>query len=96
MTSADPNQRRQLTTSERDLDVLTEELTGWLATKVEADQPPKVTSLTRPTAGGMSSTTLLFDAEWSEHGQPAGGSFVARLAPEDSSFPVFETYDLAT
>ncbi|MFC9997454.1 phosphotransferase family protein [Nocardia sp. NPDC127526] len=96
MTSADPNQRRQLTTSERDLDVLTEELTGWLATKVDADAPPKVTSLTRPTAGGMSSTTLLFEAEWSENGQPAGGSFVARLAPEDSSFPVFEKYDLAT
>ncbi|GAB4584595.1 phosphotransferase family protein [Nocardia sp. IFM 10818] len=96
MTSADPNQRRQLTTSERDLDVLTEELAGWLATKVDADAPPKVTSLTRPTAGGMSSTTLLFEAEWSENGQPAGGSFVARLAPEDSSFPVFEKYDLAT
>ncbi|WP_230329477.1 phosphotransferase family protein [Nocardia aurantiaca] len=96
MTSADPNTRRQLTVSERDLDVLSEELALWLATKVQADQPPKVTSITRPQAGGMSSTTLLFDAEWSEHGQAAGGSFVARLAPEDSSFPVFENYDLAT
>lgn len=98
MTSADadPNQRRELTTTERDLDVLATELAQWLATKVEADAPPKVTSITRPTAGGMSSTTLLFDAEWSEKGEAAGGSFVARMPPEDSSFPVFETYDLET
>ncbi|MEV6768211.1 phosphotransferase family protein [Nocardia sp. NPDC051030] len=98
MTSADadPNQRRQLTISERDLDVLATDLAEWLAGKVEADDHPKVGSITRPQAGGMSSTTLLFDAEWTENGQPAGGSFVARLAPEDSSFPVFETYDLET
>ncbi|NNH72896.1 phosphotransferase family protein [Nocardia uniformis] len=98
MTSADAdhNQRRQLTTSERDLDVLATDLAQWLATKVDADAPPEVTSITRPTAGGMSSTTLLFDAQWREQGQSAGGSFVARLAPEASSFPVFEKYDLAT
>ncbi|MFI6867064.1 phosphotransferase family protein [Nocardia sp. NPDC050406] len=98
MTSADadPNQRRELTTTERDLDVLATDLAQWLATKVDADAPPKVTSITRPTAGGMSSTTLLFDAEWSERGEAAGGAFVARLPPEDSSFPVFEKYDLET
>lgn len=98
MTSADadPNQRRQLTTTERDLDAVAAALAQWLATKVEADRPPEVTSITRPTAGGMSSTTLLFDATWTERGAAAGGAFVARLPPEDSSFPVFETYDLAT
>ncbi|MFI1913017.1 phosphotransferase family protein [Nocardia sp. NPDC020380] len=98
MTSADadPNQRQDLTVSGLDIDLLATELAQWLGTKVEADEEPKVTSITRPETGGMSSTTLLFDAEWSEHGQPAGGSFVARLAPDASSFPVFENYDLAT
>lgn len=94
MSADDPNQRWELTVSDRDNDELADQLAQWLATKVEADEPPRVTSLTKPQAGGMSSTTLLFDAEWNENGQPAGGSFVARLAPEDSSFPVFETYDL--
>ncbi|MBL1078999.1 phosphotransferase family protein [Nocardia sp. 2] len=96
MTSADPNQRRQLTISEMDLDLLGAELAEWLGGKVAADAQPKVTSVTRPQAGGMSSTTLLFDAEWTEQGAAAGGSFVARLAPTADSFPVFEKYDLAT
>ncbi|MRH90011.1 phosphotransferase [Nocardia sp. SYP-A9097] len=95
MTSADPNQRWEMTTSERDLDALTADLTRWLASKVDADTPPDIVSLTRP-AGGMSSTTLLFDAEWTVSGEPMSDSFVARIAPEDSSFPVFEKYDLAT
>ncbi|MEU6586951.1 phosphotransferase family protein [Nocardia sp. NPDC046763] len=98
MTSAhaDPNQRMELTVSDQNLDELATELAQWLGTKVEADEPPQVTSITRPQAGGMSSTTLLFDAEWTEQGQAAGGSFVARLAPDQNSFPVFENYDLAT
>ncbi|WP_405139061.1 phosphotransferase family protein [Nocardia sp. NBC_01388] len=96
MSADDPNQRWELTVSDRDEDQLAAQLAGWLATKVVADEAPRVTSLTKPQAGGMSSTTLLFDAEWTENGQPAGGSYVARLAPEDSSFPVFEKYDLET
>jgi hypothetical protein len=44
----------------------------------------------------MSSTSILFDAEWSAGGRSERGSFVARMAPEAGSFPVFRTYDLAT
>lgn len=92
----DPAQRQRLTVSERDLEVLAEDLARWLDSKVSADHPPRVSGLARPQAGGMSSTTILFDAEWSVDGRHERGSFVARMAPEAGSFPVFETYDLAT
>ncbi|WP_280253933.1 phosphotransferase family protein [Nocardia abscessus] len=92
----DPAQRQQLTVSERDLDVLTGDLARWLDTKVSADELPRVSELSRPQSGGMSSTSILFDAEWSAGGRAERGSFVARMAPEAGSFPVFETYDLAT
>ncbi|MGY2117872.1 phosphotransferase family protein [Nocardia gipuzkoensis] len=92
----DPAQRQQLTVSERDLDVLTGDLARWLDTKVSADELPGVSELSRPQSGGMSSTSILFDAEWSAGGRVERGSFVARMAPEAGSFPVFETYDLAT
>ncbi|MGY1979137.1 phosphotransferase family protein [Nocardia gipuzkoensis] len=92
----DPAQRQQLTVSERDLDVLTGDLARWLDTKVSADELPRVSELSRPQSGGMSSTSILFDAEWSAGGRVERGSLVARMAPEAGSFPVFETYDLAT
>ncbi|MGY1944615.1 phosphotransferase family protein [Nocardia asiatica] len=92
----DPAQRQQLTVSERDLDVLAGDLARWLGTKVSADELPRISELSRPQSGGMSSTSILFDAEWSAAGRREHGSFVARMAPEARSFPVFETYDLAT
>ncbi|MBF6436077.1 phosphotransferase family protein [Nocardia cyriacigeorgica] len=91
-----PTERRRLTTSDRDLDSFTADLSRWLGERVGADEPPSITGLSRPEAGGMSSSTVLFDAEWLAGGQRGGGSFVARMAPEDDAFPVFETYDLAT
>ncbi|MFE7722256.1 phosphotransferase family protein [Nocardia rhizosphaerihabitans] len=94
--SDDPDLTAQqsLTVTERDLDELAEQLSQWLAGKVGADAPPKVGNLSKPSTGGMSSTTILFDAEWSVDGVAGGGSFVARMAPEDGSFPVFQSYDL--
>ncbi|MEU4344469.1 phosphotransferase family protein [Nocardia sp. NPDC023852] len=92
----DPAQRQQLTVSERDLDMLAENLARWLDSKVSADRPPRISELSRPQSGGMSSTSILFDAEWSVGGRGESGSFVARMAPDAGSFPVFETYDLAT
>jgi aminoglycoside phosphotransferase (APT) family kinase protein len=90
----DPGQWRRLTTSDRALDKLAGDLATWLATKIDADQPPAVTTIHRPQSGGLSSASVLFDAEWTLRGRSCGGSFVARMAPEDSSFPVFRTYDL--
>ncbi|MFR9751858.1 phosphotransferase family protein [Nocardia sp. 004] len=92
----DPAQRQQLTVSERDLDAMAGDLARWLDSKVSADRLPRISGLTCPQSGGMSSTSILFDAEWHGGGRAQRGSFVARMAPEPGSFPVFETYDLAT
>ncbi|MFD6395639.1 phosphotransferase family protein [Nocardia sp. NPDC060249] len=89
----DPAAQMSLTVSERDLDELAGKLARWLTGKVGADVT--VSNLDKPSSGGMSSTTILFDAEWSAEGVAEQGSFVIRMAPEDSSFPVFESYDLA-
>ncbi|WP_227980897.1 phosphotransferase family protein [Nocardia spumae] len=95
-SESDPGQRRQLTTSARDLDELAERLTGWLTERVDGSAVPVVSGLSRPQAGGMSSSSVMFDANWERDGRAEGGSYVARMAPEDDSFPVFETYDLDT
>ncbi|MFC4126621.1 phosphotransferase family protein [Nocardia rhizosphaerae] len=84
----DPAAQVSLTVSDRDLDELSEQLSRWLTGKVGAEVT--VGELSKPSTGGMSSTTVLFDARWAD----GGGAFVLRMAPEDSSFPVFESYDL--
>ncbi|MGM7647598.1 phosphotransferase family protein [Nocardia sp. JW2] len=90
----DHTAQQSLTVTELDLDAFGERLSGWLSGKVGADAPPTIGNLSKPATGGMSSTTVLFDAEWSVNGVAENGSFVARMAPEDSSFPVFQSYDL--
>jgi aminoglycoside phosphotransferase (APT) family kinase protein len=82
--------------STRDDGRLRDALAGWLTE--HTGTPVAVTTLERPSSNGMSSDTVLFDAEWSpdaglEAGE-RGGSFVARLAPSADAFPVFPTYDL--
>lgn len=91
-----PTDRRRLTTSERDLDTLAADLARWLADRVGADHEPQISSLSRPQSGGLSSSSVLFDATWAVDGAPESGKFVARMAPEADAFPVFETYDLPT
>ena len=94
--SAHPERRRQLTTSDRDLDELAAALGRWLATKIQADEAPRITRIDRPETGGLSSSSVLFEAEWTAGDRRHTGSYVARMAPEDDSFPVFRTYDLVS
>ncbi|RDI64993.1 phosphotransferase family protein [Nocardia pseudobrasiliensis] len=92
----DPGDRYELTISARDLDDLAERLARWLAGKVHADGTPKITNLSRPQSGGMSSGSVLFDASWERDGRTETGSYVVRMPPETGAMPVFETYDLTT
>jgi aminoglycoside phosphotransferase (APT) family kinase protein len=94
--SAHPEQHRQLTTSDRDLDELAAAIGSWLATKIKADRPPAITTIGRPETGGLSSSSVLFEAEWALGGRPHTGSYVARMRPENESFPVFHIYDLVS
>ncbi|MFT3899381.1 MAG: phosphotransferase family protein [Gordonia sp. (in: high G+C Gram-positive bacteria)] len=63
-------------------------LTEWLSTK--AGSPATITEIKPPDGNGMSSETVLVDAEW-------GGEthqLVFRVAPSPESDPVFPEYDL--
>ena len=94
--ASDHTERMKLTVSERDLEHLAEDLSRWLGGRVGADGPPAISRLARPESGGMSSTSILFDADWRAGGRDEHGSFVARLAPDADAFPVFRDYDLPT
>src|SRR6266702_321880 len=54
-----------------------------------------VSGVRTPASGGLSSTSVLFEASWTSQGTQRGGAYVARMAPEDSAVPVFPRYDLA-
>lgn len=74
--------------STRDYGELRRKLERWLADR--AGQGVDVVDLVVPDTNGMSSETVLLDADW------GGGRhrLVARLAPEPSAVPVFPDYDL--
>jgi aminoglycoside phosphotransferase (APT) family kinase protein len=79
----------------RDDGVLRERLQAWLATQLPAGADPQVSEISSPSASGMSSETLLFDAMWKgEEGASQGGAFVGRMAPSQADHPTFPTYDM--
>jgi aminoglycoside phosphotransferase (APT) family kinase protein len=67
---------------------------NWFAHVLPPGAQPQVSDVTTPEGTGMSSETMLVDVTWTEDGQPREGRFVARLAPDESSYPVFPSYDL--
>jgi len=80
--------------SSRDPDQLRRRLERWLATKLPPGAAPVVGSLEGTSANGMSSETLLFDAEWARDGARRPQRLVARVAPDTADVPVFPSYDL--
>ncbi|GLW99178.1 FAD-dependent oxidoreductase [Microtetraspora sp. NBRC 16547] len=86
--------RRVITVDTTDLDALRAALAGWLTERLGADRPVRLGGLTRPSHSGMSSVSVLFDAEWAVAGEDHRARLVARLAPRASAFPVFPGYDL--
>jgi aminoglycoside phosphotransferase (APT) family kinase protein len=69
-------------------------LQRWLAGRMPDEASPEISELASPSATGMSSETLLFDARWLEGGEKRTGSFVARIEPDGADCPVFPVYDL--
>lgn len=69
-------------------------LGDWLAARLGAGSDVAVTDVRVPAANGMSSETVLFDAEWTEAGVRSAHRLVARMAPGDSAVPIFPHYDL--
>lgn len=70
-------------------------LIDFLAAELADASGLEVSEVSSPSGSGMSSETLLFDAQWEEGGVAKGGSFVARMAPAASDIPTFPSYDLA-
>jgi len=89
-----PDERFVLTVSERGVGALTAALQEWLAGRLGRPSGLRVSGVRMPASGGMSSTSVLFEADWVEAGVEQHGAYVARLAPEDSAVPVFPRYDL--
>lgn len=94
MTQAPPPADMKLQVSSRDASTVPGLLADWLATLLPAGADPTVVLHSGIDANGMSSETLLFDATWTEDGRQQVGRYVARVAPSESDFPVFPTYDL--
>ncbi|MFI7524090.1 phosphotransferase family protein [Nocardia salmonicida] len=92
MAVNDPKKTQwEITVSELGLDDLSVRLAEWLAPKLGADAPPRITRIDRPDAG-MSGTTVLFDVEWTASGSTEAGSYVLRMPP--GVLPLMQTYDL--
>ena len=84
----------ELQRSSRDPEGLRQRLEAWLATRLPAGAGPAIGPLAGTAANGMSSETLLFDAEWTHHGARRSERLVARVAPDPHDVPVFPRYDL--
>jgi aminoglycoside phosphotransferase (APT) family kinase protein len=56
-------------------------LQGWLGERLSRADGVAVTDLRTPGASGFSSETLLFDAAWTEGGEPRRQALVARVGP---------------
>lgn len=82
-----------LTISTRGAEELRVQLEQWLAAR-SGDASATISSLDRPSANGMSSESVLFDAQWKEGGTAHSGEFVARLRPAADAYPIFQEYDL--
>lgn len=92
--TTDPTLATRLTTHERDLGHLADQLSGWLGERLGADGLVVVEDVAAPTAGGMSSVTLLLTVRFVRAGAEQRRRLVVRLPPDDSGFAVFPGYDL--
>ena len=75
-----------------DTSALTQALSSWLPEILGVRGPVEVTELHIPSASGMSSETVLFEAEFERAGAPIRQGLVARIPPADGG--LFAEYDL--
>lgn len=80
--------------SQRDPATLRDALAGWLSTQLPPEAAIAVERAELPTANGMSSETILADAQWTQDGVRTTQRLVVRTAPSPDSSPVFPAYDM--
>ena len=71
----------------RDLEELARVLADWLAARLPAASAVEILNLSYPRGAGQSHETILFDAQWQEHGASRGQGYVVRIRPK--SFTVY-------
>ena len=81
-------------TTTRTPDEIASRLEQWMARRLGASADARVSNLDVPATNGLSSETVLFDAEWKDDQGAHEQRLVARLAPEATAVPVFPEYDL--
>ncbi|MFA5711459.1 phosphotransferase family protein [Mycolicibacterium sp.] len=65
-----------------------EQLAAWLPTGLSLPGPVRVRDMQMPVASGMSSETILFEADWEEAGELVSRGMVARIPPSgEGLFP---------
>src|ERR1043166_8026472 len=77
----------------RNLDLTHRQLTEWLRHKLADARDLAITDLRGPSDTGVSSDTLMFEAQWSDGTGAHSERLVARFKP--SGFTVFPRYDMA-
>ena len=65
----------------RDLDTLAAAMAGWLGERMPGARDISVSNLAYPLGAGMSHETILFDADWTEGGEPRRRGLVVRIKP---------------
>jgi hypothetical protein len=73
-----PDERRQMTVSERSLGTLAAALEDWLAARLGHPGELTVGGVRVPGSGGLSSASVLFEAGWTTAGTRRHGAYVAR------------------
>ena len=95
MSEIGPEDFQEVERSTLDREEARARLRRWMAARLPPGSEPEISELSSPSGTGMSSETLLFDAEYREHAEARRLSLVARLAPHAEDVPVFPRYDLA-
>jgi len=85
-----------LTKDVRDPADLVRPLSEWLRGPLDTDGPVRIDDVRAPSGSGLSSVTLLLDCSWQSGGEPHQERLAVRIAPDESAFPVFPSYDLRT
>lgn len=73
--------------------LVAEQLADWLPAGLGVPAPVEVDDIQMPTASGMSSETILFEARWEEAGESVSRGMVARIPPCGQG--LFPEYDIA-
>ncbi len=89
-----PVEATELQRSSRDPDAVHARFEQWLRRLLGAEADATVPEWAGTTANGMSSDTVLFRADWNEHGERRAHDLVARIAPDPADVPVFPVYDM--